>query len=57
MENLVAVSNLASDVTPCNVHLTRMADKVKEGLWDAKSVPLCLEQSQLATGFLWVPKE
>ena len=35
----VAVSNLASDVTPCNVHLTRIADKVKEGLWDAKSVP------------------
>ena len=38
----VAVSNLASDVTPCNVHLTRIADKVKEGLWDAKSVPFML---------------
>ncbi len=35
----VAVGNLASDVTPCNVHLTRLADKVKEGVRAAKSVP------------------
>ncbi|PZC43514.1 MAG: dihydroxy-acid dehydratase [Chloroflexi bacterium] len=31
----IAVANLASDVTPCNVHLTRIADKVKEGIRDA----------------------
>ena len=35
----VAVANLASDVTPCNVHLDRIARKVKEGLWDASTVP------------------
>ena len=35
----VAVANLASDVTPCNVHLDRLAQKVKQGLWDAKTVP------------------
>ncbi len=35
----VAVGNLASDVTPCNVHLTRLAEKVKEGVWNAESVP------------------
>ena len=35
----VAVGNLASDVTPCNVHLGRLAEKVKEGVWDAESVP------------------
>ena len=35
----VAVANLVSDVTPCNVHLDRIAKKVKEGLWDASSVP------------------
>ena len=29
----VALANLASDVTPCNVHLTRLADKVKSGIW------------------------
>ena len=30
----VALANLASDVTPCNVHLDRLAAKVKQGLWD-----------------------
>ena len=35
----VAVGNLASDVTPCNVHLDRLAAKVKEGLWAANAVP------------------
>lgn len=35
----VAVANLASDVTPCNVHLDRLAAKVKEGLRSANSVP------------------
>ena len=35
----VAVGNLASDVTPCNVHLTRIADRVKDGVRDAGSVP------------------
>ena len=35
----VAVANLASDVTPCNVHLDRLARKVKEGVWAANSVP------------------
>ena len=28
----VAVANLASDVTPCNVHLDRFAAAVKEGI-------------------------
>ena len=35
----VAVGNLASDVTPCNVHLDRLAARVKEGLWAANAVP------------------
>ena len=35
----VAVANLASDVTPCNVHLDRLARKVKEGIWQADGVP------------------
>lgn len=35
----VAVGNLASDVTPCNVHLDRLAHKVKGGIWDAGAVP------------------
>ena len=35
----IAVGNLASDVTPCNVHLGRLAAKVKEGVWAANGVP------------------
>ena len=35
----VAVGNLASDVTPCNVHLSRLSEKVKEGVWASRSVP------------------
>lgn len=35
----ISVANMASDVTPCNVHLDRLAKKVKEGVWDSNSVP------------------
>ena len=35
----VSVGNLASDVTPCNVHLDRLARRVKQGVWDAQAVP------------------
>jgi dihydroxy-acid dehydratase len=35
----VAVANLASDVTPCNVHLDRIARGVKEGVRAAECVP------------------
>ena len=35
----IGVANLASDVTPCNVHLDRLAQKVKQGVWGANDVP------------------
>jgi len=35
----VAIANLASDVTPCNVHLDRLAQQVKRGVREANSVP------------------
>ena len=35
----VAIANLASDVTPCNVHLDRFAQGVKEGIRAADGVP------------------
>ena len=35
----VALANLASDVTPCNVHLDRLARKIKDGVWAANAVP------------------
>ena len=35
----VALANLASDVTPCNVHLDRLAQAAKEGVRQADGVP------------------
>ena len=35
----VAVANLASDVTPCNVHLGRIAGAVKEGIRQGEGTP------------------
>ena len=46
----VAIGNLASDVTPCNVHLGRLADKVKEGVWKADSVPFMFGTITISDG-------
>ena len=35
----VAVANLASDVTPCNVHLDRIAAAVKDGIREGQGTP------------------
>ena len=35
----VAIANLASDVTPCNVHLSRFANAAKEGIRQADGIP------------------
>jgi dihydroxy-acid dehydratase len=35
----IAVANLASDVTPCNVHLDRLAQAAKEGVRQADGTP------------------
>ena len=46
----IAVANLASDVTPCNVHLTRIAEKVKEGIKDAQGVPFMFGTITISDG-------
>ena len=46
----VAVANLASDVTPCNVHLDKLARKAKQGLWDANSVPFLFGTITISDG-------
>ncbi len=46
----VAIGNLASDVTPCNVHLNRQAQKVKEGLRAANSVPFMFGAITISDG-------
>ena len=46
----VAVANLASDVTPCNVHLGRIAEKVKEGVYKAGSFPFMFGTITISDG-------
>ena len=46
----IAVANLASDVTPCNVHLTRIAERAKQGLWDAQTVPFMFGTITISDG-------
>ena len=35
----VGISNLASDVTPCNVHLNRVVQAVRRGIGEAGGTP------------------
>ncbi len=37
---LIGIANPAADVTPCNVHLDRVADAAREGLDDAGGTPI-----------------
>lgn len=46
----VAIGNLASDVTPCNVHLDRLARKVKDGVRAANSVPFMFGTITISDG-------
>jgi dihydroxy-acid dehydratase len=38
----IAIANTASDLTPCNAHLTEVAKSVSDGIWAAGGVPLHL---------------
>jgi len=46
----IAIGNLASDVTPCNVHLDRLARKVKEGVWAANGAPFLFGTITISDG-------
>ena len=46
----VSVANLASDVTPCNFHLDRLSQKVKDGLRDAGAVPFLFGTITISDG-------
>jgi len=37
---VIGICNTASDVNPCNAHLTRVAEAVKRGIWKAGGFPL-----------------
>jgi dihydroxy-acid dehydratase len=55
----VAIANTASDLTPCNAHLTEVARSVRDGIYEAGGVPLelpvvSLGETQLRpTAMLW----
>lgn len=37
---MIGICNSASELTPCNQHLTDLAEHVKRGVWEAGGVPL-----------------
>src|SRR5689334_16284066 len=55
----IAIANTASDLTPCNAHLTRVAESVKNGVYEAGGIPLELpvvslgETNLRPTAMLW----
>jgi len=55
----IAIANTASDLTPCNAHLTEVAQSVKQGVWEAGGIPLELpvmspgETQVRPTAMLW----
>jgi dihydroxy-acid dehydratase len=55
----IAIANTASDLTPCNAHLTEVAESVKQGIWEAGGIPLELPVMSLGetqvkpTAMLW----
>ncbi len=55
----IAIANTASDLTPCNAHLDRVAESVSRGIWEAGGVALNLPVVSLGetqvkpTAMLW----
>ncbi|MFI6025994.1 IlvD/Edd family dehydratase [Amycolatopsis magusensis] len=55
----IAIANTASDLTPCNAHLTEVARSVRDGVFEAGGVPLELpvvslgETNVRPTAMLW----
>ena len=55
----IAIANTASDLTPCNAHLTEVAKSVADGIWAEGGVPLHLPAVSLGetqvrpTAMLW----
>jgi dihydroxy-acid dehydratase len=55
----IAIANTASDLTPCNAHLTEVAASVRDGVYEAGGIPLELpvvslgETNVRPTAMLW----
>jgi dihydroxy-acid dehydratase len=48
----IAIANTASDLTPCNAHLTEVSKSVADGVWAAGGVPLHLPAVSLGETLL-----
>ena len=51
----IGIANLASNVTPCNVHLDRLARKVKEGVLAGQGTPFDFGTITPAPTLSWRP--
>jgi dihydroxy-acid dehydratase len=55
----IAIANTASDLTPCNAHLSEVAESVKQGVYEAGGIPMNLpvvslgETNVRPTAMLW----
>ena len=55
----IAIADTASDLSPCNAHLTQVGDFVARGIWEAGGIPLRLPVMSLGetqvrpTAMLW----
>src|ERR1700753_1919414 len=55
----IAIANTASDLVPCNRHLTEVGQHVAAGIWEAGGVPLTMpvvslgETNMRPTAMLW----
>jgi dihydroxy-acid dehydratase len=55
----IAIANTASDLTPCNAHLSEVAKSVRDGVYDAGGIPLVMPVVSLGetqvrpTSMLW----
>src|SRR6516162_449810 len=55
----IAIANTASDLAPCNLHLSQVAESVKQGVYEAGGIPMNLpvvslgESNVRPTAMLW----
>ena len=53
----IGIASTWSMVTPCNMHIDRLAQKTALGVINQAEKVLSLERSRFPTGFRWEPKE
>ncbi|MEV8515995.1 IlvD/Edd family dehydratase [Dactylosporangium sp. NPDC051484] len=49
---IIGIGHSASDLSPCNVHLARLAQSVANGVWQAGGVPLTFPTMSLGEAFM-----